>query len=59
MDSGIVLREKEGYLLREESLLHLIEELKRYTESVFTELKEVAKEIDEKIHWFLAGVIVP
>ncbi len=50
MDSGIVLREKEGYLLREESLLHLIEELKRDTESVFTELKEVAKEIDEKIH---------
>lgn len=50
MDSGIVLREKEGYLLREGSLLHLIEELKRDTEAVFTELKEVAKEIDEKIH---------
>ena len=50
MDSGIVIREKEGYLLRESSLLRLIEDLKRDTEHVFAELKEVAKEIDERIH---------
>ena len=50
MDSGIVVREKEGYLLREQSLLRLIDDLKRDTESVFAELKEVAKEIDERIH---------
>jgi len=50
MDSGIVVREKEGYLLREQSLLRLIDDLRRDTESVFTELKEVAKDIDERIH---------
>jgi len=50
MNSGIVVREKEGYILRENSLLHLIDDLRRDTESVFMELKEVAKEIDEKIH---------
>lgn len=50
MDSGIVIREKEGYILREQSLLRLIEDLKQDTESVFAELKEVAKEIDDRIH---------
>src|SRR3989344_7072549 len=50
IDSGIVIREKEGYILREQSLLRLIEDLKRDTESVFAELREVAKEIDERIH---------
>ncbi|MDP3699091.1 MAG: helix-turn-helix domain-containing protein [Nanoarchaeota archaeon] len=50
MDSGIVVREKERYLLREQSLLRLIDDLKRDTESVFAELREVAKEIDERIH---------
>ena len=50
MDSGIVVREKEGYLLREQSLLRLIDDLKRDTESVFAELRDVAKDIDERIH---------
>ena len=50
MDSGIVLRDKEGYLLRESNLLRLIEDLKRDTESVFAELREVAKQIDERIN---------
>ena len=50
IDSGIVIREREGYLLREQSLLRLIEDLKRDTESVFAELREVAKEIDERMH---------
>lgn len=50
IDSGMVIREKEGYILREQSLLRLIEDLKRDTESVFTELQEVAKEIDERIN---------
>ena len=50
MDSGIVVLEKEGYILREQSLLRLIEDVKKDTESVFAELKEVAKEIDERIH---------
>jgi len=50
MDSGIVVREKEGYLLREQSLLRLIDDLRKDTESIFAELTAVAKEIDENIH---------
>lgn len=50
MDSGIVVREKEGYILREQRLLKLIDDLKQDTESVFAELQDVAKEIDERIH---------
>ena len=50
MDSGIVVREKEGYLLREQSLFHLIDDLRKDAESMFAELTAVAKEIDEKIN---------
>ncbi|MEK6809319.1 MAG: HTH domain-containing protein, partial [Nanoarchaeota archaeon] len=39
MDSGIVVREKEGYILREQSLLRLIEDVKRDTESLFSALR--------------------
>ena len=49
MDSGIVVREKEGYLLRENNLQRLILDLERDTESLFEELKQVAKEIDERL----------
>ncbi len=46
MEAGIVVKEKRGYILREGSLLHLIADLERDAEAVFSELKEVAKEID-------------
>lgn len=49
IDSGIVVREKEGYLLRENNLQRLISDLERDTETIFEELKQVAKEIDEKL----------
>lgn len=49
MESGIVVREKEGYLLRENNLQRLILDLERDTETIFEELKQVAKEIDEKL----------
>ncbi len=49
MDCGIVIHEKEGYLLRENSLQQLITDLERDTESLFLELRAVAKEIDEKL----------
>lgn len=47
MNSGIVVREREGYLLRENNLEGVIKDMKRETEAMFEELKEVAKEIDE------------
>ncbi len=49
MDSGIVVHEKEGYLLRENNLQRLISDLERDTETIFEELKQVAKEIDERL----------
>ncbi|HLD79903.1 MAG TPA: ArsR family transcriptional regulator [Candidatus Nanoarchaeia archaeon] len=49
MDSGIVVREKEGYLLRENNLQRLVLDLQRDAESLFAELKEVAKDIDERM----------
>lgn len=49
MNSGIVLREKEGYLLRENCLQDLIKDLQHDLEGIFLELRDVAKEIDEKL----------
>ena len=49
MASGLVVREKEGYLLRENNLQRLVLDLQRDAESLFAELKEVAKEIDERM----------
>ena len=49
MGSGIVLREKEGYLIRENSLQDLVKDLQRDIEGIFLELKEVALEIDQKL----------
>ena len=49
MDSGIVIREKEGYLLRENRIEKLVKDLQRDVEDMFSELKEVAKEIDYRL----------
>jgi predicted transcriptional regulator len=49
IDSGIVIREREGYLLRENNLRKVIDDIKRDMENVFSELDSVAKEIDERL----------
>lgn len=49
IDSGIVVREKEGYLLRENNLQRLIKDLEQDMEAILSELKEVAKNIDERL----------
>jgi predicted transcriptional regulator len=49
IDSGIVVREKGGYLLRENRIESLVKHLQRDMESMFSELKEVAKEIDDRL----------
>ena len=49
MESGIVVRERQGYLLRENDLQKVIQDIKRDMEEALSELMEVAKEIDEKI----------
>jgi len=47
MDAGLVVREKDGYLLRENSLENVIGGMRRDLEAAFDELREVAKEIDD------------
>ena len=49
INSGIVIREREGYLLREINMESLIKDLHRDMEAMFSELREVAREIDEKL----------
>jgi len=49
MDSGIVIREKGGYILREADLQRLVKDLTRDVENMLTELQDVAKEIDQKM----------
>jgi len=50
MEAGIVIREKEGYLLREMMLQQIVSDIKRDMESIFSELNNVAKEIDERLN---------
>ncbi len=49
MDSGMVIREREGYLLRENNLQRLVKDIHSDMESMFSELREVAKEIDQRL----------
>lgn len=49
MNSGIVVRERHGYLLRENTLQQVIGDIHRDMDAAFSELKRVAKEIDEKL----------
>jgi predicted transcriptional regulator len=48
-NSGIVVKERNGYLLREANLQDMIKDLQRDMEGVFSQLKDVAKEIDGKL----------
>ncbi len=49
MDTGIIIREKEGYLLRERTLEGVIHHLQQDLENVLKELTAVAQEIDAKL----------
>tara|TARA_Y100000310_G_C20407537_1_gene680366 strand:- start:96 stop:491 length:396 start_codon:yes stop_codon:yes gene_type:complete len=49
MNSGLVIREKQGYLLRERDISTVIKDMQRDMEAMFAELREVAQEIDEKL----------
>ena len=49
MDSGVVVREKGGYILRENSMEGVIRDMRKDMETMFGELKKAAQEIDEKL----------
>jgi len=46
MSSGIVIKERDGYILRRDNLQQLISELHRDMDRVFKKLEHVSKEID-------------
>jgi predicted transcriptional regulator len=47
INAGLVIQEKQKYLLRVEKLSHLIEELNRDLENACKDIKDVARDIDE------------
>lgn len=49
IDTGIIVREHGGYILRERLLANVIKDLQREMETIFSELQHVAKDIDEKL----------
>jgi len=51
MESGLVVHEGNRYTLRVENLKALIEEVEKDIKRACEDLKEVAKEIDERLGW--------
>jgi predicted transcriptional regulator len=49
MDSGIVIRDGRRYILRERNLQQVVRDIQRDMELVFSDLNDVAKEIDDKL----------
>lgn len=49
MDTGLVIREKEGYILREANLSKVVKDIQRDLQDIFIELERVAKEIDQRL----------
>ena len=43
-----MVREKEGYLVRETKLQEVIKDIQKDVEGIFRELQDVAREIDER-----------
>lgn len=48
-DAGIVIHERQGYLLRENTLEHLLRDIRQDMETALLEMQKVAREIDEKL----------
>lgn len=49
MDSGLVIHEKNTYLLRVENLSELIHEIEKDIQRTLSDLREVAREIDTRL----------
>ena len=49
MESGIVVKEKEGYLLRESSIEKMVRDIRQDMDMMFSELTDAAKQIDEEL----------
>lgn len=49
MNSGLVVKENKGYMLRENTLKSVMRDIQRDINGIFTELEELADEIDKKL----------
>ncbi len=49
MNAGLVIREHNSYILRENNLERLIEEIKRDIDNTFNNLIKIAREVDQKL----------
>ncbi|PIN87711.1 hypothetical protein COV12_02405 [Candidatus Woesearchaeota archaeon CG10_big_fil_rev_8_21_14_0_10_32_24] len=50
LDSGIVVRQDRGYILREGNLSAVVRDIKRDTNAMLIEIEEIAKEIDDMMN---------
>ncbi|MBW2991412.1 ArsR family transcriptional regulator [Candidatus Woesearchaeota archaeon] len=49
MNSGIVIKERNRYILRMDNLEEMVEYIKRDVDEAWNKLREVARDIDEKL----------
>ncbi len=49
IEAGLVIKEKEGFMMRESTLERVVKQMQRDVDQIFNELEEVAKEIDNKM----------
>lgn len=49
MNTGLIVRQPEGYILREQNLERMIDGLKHDLEATLADLRTVAKELDEQL----------
>ncbi|MDP6294187.1 MAG: hypothetical protein QGG83_05495 [Candidatus Woesearchaeota archaeon] len=49
MKSGLVVQQRKRYLLREQELQRLMDDLQRDVEATLHHMRDVAKEIDERL----------
>ena len=49
MESGLVISERNKYLIRMDTLTEMVEHIKRDVDEAWGKLREVAKDIDEKL----------
>ncbi len=52
IDSGIIVKERNSYRLRAQSLRKSLEEVKTDMERIFREMIKIAEEVDEKLGYF-------
>lgn len=49
VEAGLVLKEKDGYIMRESTLARVVKQMQHDVNQIFSEIEEVAKEIDNKM----------